>query len=69
VIVLCLATSLAGALSGAALAHDLGYRVGLLFASAPATGWDWQALALTGSLGLLALELAIGVFGRPGDGA
>jgi hypothetical protein len=60
---LCLMTTLAGCLSGAALAHDLGYAVGL-FAASPGAGWDWQALAWTGGLGLAALEVGIGVFGR-----
>ena len=57
--------SFAGFLIGAAFAHHLGYQAGLLpFAAEPC---GWQALALTGGLGLLVLELAIGVFGKPAD--
>jgi hypothetical protein len=59
---LCLLTSLAGLATGAALAHDFGYQVPGLFPS-PADHWDWQALVFTGGLGLLALEVAIRVFG------
>jgi hypothetical protein len=64
-LVLCLLTSLAGFLTGAALAYHLGYQAGLL--PFPAERCAWQALALTGGLGLLALELAIAVFGKRAD--
>jgi hypothetical protein len=64
-LVLYLLTSLAGFLTGAALAHHLGYQAGLL--PFPTERWDWQALVLTGGLGLLALELAIGVFDKRAD--
>jgi hypothetical protein len=60
---LCLLTTLAGLIAGAALAANLGYHAGGLLL--PDRGWDWQVLALTGAFGLLALELAIAVFSEP----
>jgi hypothetical protein len=64
-LILSLLPSLAGFLIGTALAHHLGHQAGSL--PFPAEPGGWQALALTGGLGLLALELAIAVFGKHAD--